>query len=202
MSVDPNRMLVNASWNEQHSDVKYWLANGADNDDHKNMALSRAVQNHNLPILNTLLEAGADAKSCNLSIAALHESIDVLLALVEAGADPMVEDSEALFNATKFGFSRSVDYLYEKSDVDLVLKNLNSLNEMEPSEVDQPSFAYLSNKRLSELEATQLQSDTRSAAGAWCPTPQQADDFADRMTAQTQSKAQEVPQQQRPRMRL
>lgn len=202
MSVDPNRMLVNASWNEQHSDVKYWLANGADNDFYKNMALSRAVQLYNLPILNTLLEAGADAKSCNLSIAALREPIDVLEALVEAGADPMVEGSGALFNATKFGCRKSVDFLYDKSDVDLVLRNLVSLNDMEPGEVDQPLFAYLSDRRQSEVEASQLQSDTQSAAGAWCPSPQQADDFADRMTAQAQGSAQQVPQQQRARARL
>ena len=52
------------------------------------------------------------------------------------------------------------------------------------------------------FDGQQLQSETQQAAGAWCPSPQQADDFADRMTAQAQGSAQQAPQQQRARARL
>lgn len=202
MSVDPNVMLVNASWNDQHRDVEYWLANGGDDGSYKNTALSRAVQNHNYPILKTLLEAGADPKSCNLSVAAFNDEIDVLKALVEAGADPMVDDSGALFNATKFGFRKSVDYLYGISDVDLVLKNLISLNDMEPGEVDQSLFSYLSDRRQSELEAAQLESEAQQAAGAWSPDPREADAQFERRYAEA-SQGQEIePQRQQARMRL
>lgn len=55
---------------------------------------------------------------------------------------------------------------------------------------------------IAELAASSLAKSTQQAAGAWCPTPEQANDFADRMTAQIQDNSQEAPQQQRPRMRL
>lgn len=55
---------------------------------------------------------------------------------------------------------------------------------------------------VSEREVMALKASTQQAAGAWCPSPQQADDFADRMTAQAQGATQEAPQQQRARARL
>ena len=53
---------------------------------------------------------------------------------------------------------------------------------------------------VSEREVIALKATTKEAAGAWCPSPQQADDFADRMTAQAQGNAQS--QGQRNRVRL
>ena len=52
------------------------------------------------------------------------------------------------------------------------------------------------------MAASSLAKSTQQAAGAWCPSPQQADDFADRISAQAQGSTQEAPQQQRARMRL
>lgn len=60
----------------------------------------------------------------------------------------------------------------------------------------------LNAERRAISEARQLRASTQAAAGAWCPSPQQADAFADRMAGQTKSSAQEVPQQVRPRQRL
>lgn len=65
-------------------------------------------------------------------------------------------------------------------------------------EVDQQSFAAT----LTLVDRLVLQQGTAQAAGAWCPSPQQAEDFADRMTGQAQGTTQEAPQQQRARMRL
>lgn len=197
------RQLIHAAYIEDHDKVKDLLSQGADVSASENAAMFRAVQNRNMPILETLLEAGADAtakESQALVLATWNGGLDFVRRLHEAGADPRAQDSKALFYAASLGSREIVDYLYDKSDVDVALLDLATQQEEDPADIDQDTYAYLKDRRQSELDANALQSSTNKIADTWSPSQAEGASLHDRLNP-SQGDTIERPVQ-RARMRL
>lgn len=134
--------------------------------------LASFVMQGNAELIGVLIEAGAniDAYDTHRHMTALHMAARycetaIGIALLEAGADPLAETVDGI---------TCLDCAESEKDEELV---------------------QAMNLVISTRLAKELKSNTQEAACAWCPSLDQADAFADRMSEQAKGSAQVAPQQ-------
>lgn len=163
-----------------HDLVRLLVHRGAELNEVDESPLGLAVQSYN--------QAQSELKTSTESHFIANETgrdaaWDTVSLLVELGADLDRQFVVEIFDGVRVKLS-AADRLNDDE-----VRNLRAVQEQRM--LDQNTMA-----------ASSLAKSTETAADAWCPSPQQADDFADRMTGQAQGNAQDIPQQNRPRMRL
>lgn len=141
--------------------------------------LASFVMQGNAELVGVLIKAGANLEAYDthrhmtaLHMAARYCETEIGMTLLKAGADPLAETVDGL-----------------------------TCLECAESENDE-KLVQAMNLVIANRQAKQLNSNTQVVAGAWCPSPQQADAFAEHTTSQAQGNYQEAPQQQRTRARL
>jgi hypothetical protein len=104
MVIIPDTPLINAIWNGEMADVRILLAEGVDvnvvDGSTNSTALGEAVAAGNLELVQTLLDAGADANLRNsagqTALMRLDDdgTVEIVLALIDAGAKVNLKDED------------------------------------------------------------------------------------------------------------
>lgn len=141
--------------------------------------LASFVMQGNAELVDVLIKAGAnlEANDTHRHMTALHMAArycetDIGIALLEAGADPLAETVDGI-----------------------------TCLECAESEKDE-KLVHAMNLVIANGQVRHLKASTQEAAGAWSPSPDQADAFAERMTNQAQDNTQAAAQQHLARARL
>lgn len=181
--------------------------------DYLDKALADAALANDVDELRWALTDGANPLANNsyalrqAASAGSTESVEILIPV----SDPKANDSGALQYAALEGHRDVVDLLYQVSDVDDAIVGLDAfddddvvvLNNYHSPDNRNATCEYLRQRRNTELEAAQLQQETKRAVGAWSPDPKEADAQFERRYTEALNQGQGMePNRQQARMRL
>lgn len=139
------------------------------NDEIFERAMFRSVIGGAPDSVEYLLEQGVVPRSEYLARAAERRYLRIVEVLVESGIDPKENESQALSCAAVRGAFEVCNYLYDLSDVDAAVGHLSLRS------ATNRCIETIINRRQAEIEAEQLSTLTKEAAGAWSPDPKEAD---------------------------